>query len=68
MDNVDLKPLIKKAIHAHSDDERVELVIRDVLQEVLQEQYHSGRDWKKRFDTRFKDSILYHFRENIDNE
>ena len=68
MDDADIKPLIKKAVHEYSDDERVELVILDMLRETLQEQHQGGRDWKKRFDARFKDSILHHFKGITDDE
>lgn len=68
MDDMDLKPFIKKAIRKHTDDERVELVILDMLRESLQEQHRGGPNWKKRFDTRFKDSILYHFGGECDDE
>ena len=68
MNDININPLIKEAVHMHSGDERIERVILDMLQETLLEQNYPGRNSKNRFDKNFRNSILHHFKEELDDE
>ena len=68
VDDIEIKPLILNAVRKYSNDERIERVVCDMLRETLQEHYHGGSNWNKRFSAHLKDSILHHFNGNVDNE
>ena len=68
VDDAEIKPLIREAVHKHCEDRRIEYVIIDVLREVLHNQYFQRLDWDKHFKKHYKESILSNFSVEPNNE
>ena len=66
MNDLKINSLIQDAVKRHCDDPRLIKVIMDILNETNQ-QYLYDIEIQKRFKTRFNDSILEHFKEELGN-
>ena len=65
MYGLEINQLIKDAVKQHCDDSRLAGVITAMLNETLAQQQHPRHDWKEHFRKRYKESILYHFKEEL---
>ena len=67
MHGLKINPLIQDAVRQHCDDPRLAQVITDMLDETLIQQQHPRRDWYDYFRKHYKESILYHFKEELED-